>query len=613
MKRFLIAIRLIGIYIWVSITIMVMPYFRVFETSLYPFESVLHTMKSMVLNNDSSVVQYFAAQDVSYARFYTTIIYILYVLSPLFTLGISISFFEKKINTILYHLSSLFRRSVIFTEFNEKTIYLGEFIREKDRKAVIVYLKSGKDAIDYHIIKQMNALVFDGHIDQLRHSLSKNRSAYLLSNDELKNIKDVMSLIDIHRKKWLFNDVHLVYRGEAPKVILEPRYGKMNIHWIEEEMLLVEDLLVKSPLYEAVNDNDELNVMIIGLGKVGREVLKQVASQSFINLHTKVNITAMDLHANHVKAQIKHEAPLAFKGLTIDFFDVDVTTFAFNESIANMKHRPTYVVICLYQQQLSIETAIYLRRHYENRTKSDPVKIHVAIDNETTETLILKNLKETYNYIDDVRSFKIQSFGIYKENYKRYIYEDLRNRVLCYLTHGLYTYSEEELRKKSHEDIKELSSKLDMKNTRAFVTHLPTKLNLLHFTICFVDEIQTHFDQVLIQLSEAVEKHKENLAKLDGHRWNAFRKFDGFTPLPIEEIREDHYQIFMKKMHARIDLEDSKKLAIAIGYDEDFFIQKDIEAIRNIPIILKLYNEKIKSFDANAKYIMIKYVGEIIE
>ncbi|MDX9691828.1 MAG: hypothetical protein RBT45_05170, partial [Acholeplasmataceae bacterium] len=64
MKRFLIAIRLIGIYIWVSITIMVMPYFRVFETSLYPFESVLHTMKSMVLNNDSSVVQYFAAQDV---------------------------------------------------------------------------------------------------------------------------------------------------------------------------------------------------------------------------------------------------------------------------------------------------------------------------------------------------------------------------------------------------------------------------------------------------------------------------------------------------------------------------------------------------------------------
>jgi hypothetical protein len=376
----------------------------------------------------------------------------------------------------------------------------------------------------------------------------------------------------------------------------------MNIHWIEEEMLVVEDLLSKHPLYRAVNEKKELNVMIIGLGKVGKELLKQTCCQSVIAAAIKVRIMALDLHATKVKQQLEHDAPLIFEGLNIEFLDVDVESATFNQVLQETSFLPTYVAICLSQQQLSIETAIFLRRHYERPVQTDRVKIHVAIDNSTTKTLLLDNLHEFYYPGEVDRSFEIHSFGVYKENYQRYLLEESRMRLLCCLTHALYVHSAQDVAAMSVKKLEELS-KLDLKNTRAFVNHLPTKLFGLKFGISFVDALPANQAELEGELTKRIQSHLRPLVELDGRRWQAFRKADGHTPLDLSEVHGKYYSVIMKKQHARINLDDSRLLARAIHEPDDHFIKRDEAVIRSIPSLIRLYNAKIKAFDPNGQYL----------
>lgn len=629
-KRFLFTIRVIGVYVWVSLTIMVIPYFIVFETSFYLFEAVLHTMRSMLLNNDSTIANYFANRDVPYALSYTVLLYIFYVLAPIFTLLFSISLFEKYLNKVIYWLFRSFKDSIVFSEYNHKTLYLGELLRKKYRRKLIVYLTDESSDIDYGLIKKMKALVFDGKVHTLKHSMRKNRSAYLLSNNELNNIKDSMAIIHNAKDKLLYHDMYLVYRGEAPKLMFkfidDDVKKKLNIHWIEEERMVVEELLLKSPLYNALNNNT-LNLMIIGLGKIGEELLKQVIYYSNVRLDTTVHITAIDLYATKVKQKILHGAPLAFESVDIEFLDLDVTSYSFDEALEKLKHIPTYIVIALTQQQMSIETAIFLRRFYANFEKDKAIKIHVAIDNKTTKTLLLDNLKEATMLKEsdprrsEERVLAFETFGIYKENYRRYIDEEIHYKVLCYLTNAIYDIyirddkkdaktAIKDVEAMSEEDIAGMSNDLDIRNTRPFVIHLFTKLNAIGYTMCFEETLPEAGEIASTdkQLRDAIELNLEMLTALDGKRWQAFKKCAGYTPLKLDQVPEDAIEIPITKKHARINLDDTKtrELAKHIGKSENYFIERDQKTIKTIPDLIQLYNAKIKEFDENAKYIVVK-------
>lgn len=603
-KDLLFFIRATGVYVLLSITLLVLPYFKTISPTLYPLEALLYTMKSMLLNNDSTVAHYYADLDLPYAAFYTAVFYVFSVLSPLFTIGISLSLFEYRLKLLLYRISSIRRKSVIFNECNERTKYLGTFLRDQDKKMIIVYLSLNHRTVDNGFIKSIKAMVFEKNIHEIMHSTKQTRTAYLLSDNELNNIKDVMSLIEGIDQRVLFHDVHLTYHGETPKVILEAKYKEMHIHWLEEEMLVVEDLLSKHPLYRAVNTDKELNVMIVGLGKVGKELLKQTCHQSVIAADVKVRILALDLHATKVRDRLEHDAPLIFDRLNIEFFDVDVESSQFNRILKETSFRPTYLAICLAQQQLSIETAIYLRRHYERFEQTFRVQIHVAIDNPTTKTLLLDNLHEVYHHAKDDRGFEIQTFGIYKENYQRYLLDEPRMRLLCYLTHCLFRTSEQNVAKMSVKELKDLT-KLDLKNTRAFVNHLPTKLFGLGFGVSFVATLPANQDDLEQKLGNQIKKQLRNLVELDGRRWQAFRKADGYTPLELCDIHDDRYCVIMKKQHARINLDDSRRLARAIHQPDDFFVKQDEAAVRSILALIRLYNAKIKDIDPNGLYLRL--------
>ncbi len=623
-KSFLFTIRVIGVYVWVSLTIMVIPYFIVFETSFYLFEAVLHTMRSMLLNNDSTIANYFANRDVPYALSYTVLLYIFYVLAPIFTLLFSISLFEKYLNKVIYWLFRSFKDSIVFSEYNHKTLYLGELLRDKYPHKLIVYLTDESSDIDYGLIKKMKALVFDGKVHTLKHSMRKNRSAYLLSDNELNNIKDGMAIVPKAKKKSFYHDMYLVYRGEAPKLMFKfiDVKDKLNVHWIEEERMVVEELLLKSPLYNALNNNT-LNLMIVGLGNIGEELLKRVIYQSNVGLDTTVHITAIDLYATKVKQKILHGAPLAFESVDIEFLDLDVTSYSFDEALKKLKHIPTYIVIALTQQQMSIETAIFLRRFYAKIADDSTVKIHVAIDDTKTEDL-LNNLKEADNSEEldpnnkvAERVLEFETFGIYKENYKRYIGEEIHNKVLCYLTNAIYNEyikndkdvetAIKDIKAMSKDKIAGMSNDLDIKKTRPFVIHLATKLNAIGYEMKFNKTLPEAGEIASTdkQLRDDIESNLKMLTALDGKLWQAFKKCEGYTPLDLEETAPNKYEIPITKEHARINLFDTQELAERVGKPKNFFIDRDQKSIRTIPDLIQLYNDKIKEFDKNAKYIVI--------
>lgn len=604
-KSFIFSIRAIGAYVLLSITLLVIPYFQSEQSELYVFESILHTMKSMVLNNDSTVVTFFAHKQEGYAQVYSTVLYIFYVMSPLFTLGVSLSFFERRLNYLIYLWLSLFKSSIIFSEYNQKTEYFGEYLKDKRKRVMIVYLTKPSDQVNYAFLKKIKALSFYKNIDEIKHTHWHSREAYLLSKDEVHNINDAMSIINASIKGPLFRDIHLSYQGEAPKLVFTSITRGIHIHWIEEELLLTDELLQKSPLYKAINDQQELNVLIIGLGKVGKEVLRQICIMSSMSRHINTQIVACDLYASKIKKEMMLKAHDFYDDFKVSFLDVNVLDHSLNEMLKNLTFRPTYIVLSLVEQQMSIETAILLKRFYATEEKYALPKIHIAIDNEKTKIHLISQLKEKYYFDSTEQSYQLITFGHYKENYRRYIDEEKYINVLCRIKDDLLHHEEDYLLNQTYVDLLDRnherdSKNLDYKNTRSFLRHLPTKLFFLGFNMEFktfdyrLGDLKTYLNEqssLLDLLKERLNEHIEELIEMDGKRWNHFKRLDGYQPLDISDMTDHHYQLIMNKKHVLLGNDRMEDITKKMDKPLDYFKNIFVKDIKSIPSMIKIYHQ----------------------
>ena len=108
---------------------------RVFKTILI---SIYNTIAVFTANSDYSGLYDYTATitNPTLLNFYRVVSSILYVVAPVTTFGIVLSFFKNVKAGINYALS--FHKNVyIFSELNSKTILLAEDIREKEKRSTI--------------------------------------------------------------------------------------------------------------------------------------------------------------------------------------------------------------------------------------------------------------------------------------------------------------------------------------------------------------------------------------------------------------------------------------------------------------------------------------------
>ena len=377
-------VRILGVCVFLMLMSGIYPYYagESYALGMTLFES----MCAMLLNaNPGEILAGFDAYQVSYIQSYKSVLLIILIIAPLFTVGITLSFFSDKFNRIVYRIRSEFKDTYLFSAINERTLCLAEDIACSHKKAVIVFVLqiSEEDISAEYLarINDMNACIINDDIVKLQHSLRKKRNYYLMSTDNGENLDAGLRLYQKYNgsptdkvNMWLYT------KSELAEVIFDQLYETFNVRLINEEGLIAKALVTEHPLYEGVKDG-KLSVLLVGGGHIGLEILRNVAMCSCLGEGMESQIHVVDLYGEKSRATFEKTSPGLAEHFNIQFHSADIKTDSFTQLLAGIQ--PTYIIFALGNENMNMETALYVRRYYGIETNLP--RIYVLADHKSLE------------------------------------------------------------------------------------------------------------------------------------------------------------------------------------------------------------------------------------
>lgn len=585
-------VRILGAGVFLMMVVLIYPSYAIQGEKFALGLALVQSMCAMLLNADATeILAGFDGYSAGFVGFYKPAILALMIIAPLFTVGITLSFFSEKFARALYRVRSAFHASYLFSEINERTLCVAEDIASKNKKAVIVFaIKTDKDKIDAGAIERIKKIgtIINEDIVDIAHSLKRERNYYLLSSDGSANLDAGLRLYHKYNDKQTGNvNMWLYTKDEISEVIFDHLYETFNVRLINEESLIARKLVTDYPLYNAVSGG-KLSVLLVGGGKIGLEILRQVTACSCLGDNIDVELNVIDISAEKAKAMFEKTSPSLAKRWKINFISADISTVNFTNKLLSIK--PTYIVISLGNQNRNLETALYIRRTYG--IKDGMPQIHALVDHRRIEQQIIPNLSVTYWEYDKenigytsepVCSFEIKPFGSYEETYS-----DLRigaSYLDCLAV--------------AHNAAYRGISQIDQR-------HTPARLTDLYNQVIFFKDYSDGFavsvsyklhlmglelvDDGMGDLSLLEARLPQNLKLLREHenkRHEAFMRGGGWTDMPLSEVNDGLISDKLGKRNARLDNTHIKELSQMTGRDFD---KEDESALLKLPVIIKLAN-----------------------
>ena len=262
--------------------------FLVFKTILI---SIYNTIAVFTANSDyTSIYEYtLTIENATLLNFYRVISSMLYVIAPITTFGLVLSFFKNVKARINYALS--FNKNVyIFSELNSKTILLAEDIRKEEPRSTIVFtsvseeLKEKDDEL-YDRADVMKCILFKSDLTVLKfkhHRSNKNIRVFIMNENE----DDAVTLYDYIFKELIDNENAAIYfkSGSAQGKLAINRTNiphKVKVFRVNYDTLFIYNYLHDRgfELFDTAKYDEKLgkkviSVVIFGVGRYGTQLLK---------------------------------------------------------------------------------------------------------------------------------------------------------------------------------------------------------------------------------------------------------------------------------------------------------------------------------------------------
>lgn len=578
--------------------------FLMLVSALYPYHAMrrspyamgltlFESMCAMLLSSKpEEILTGLNGYNVSFLDVYKGVLLCLLIIAPLFTVGITLSFFSEKFAKLAYRFRSAFRDSYLFSAVNERTLCIAEDVAQTEPKALIVFaLRSGAEDISLEWlgrIKAVNGIILQEDVVEIKHSLTHKRNYYLLSVNGGENLDAGLRMY----KKYngvSFDQINMwIYsKDEVAEIIFDHLYETFNVRLINEEGLIAKQLLSEYPLYDAIQEG-KLSVLIVGGGNVGLEILRLTTTCACFGDDVKTEIHVVDIDGEKARAVFEKTSPRLAESWGIQFHTADVKTVSFTEVLKSIQ--PTYVAVALGNEALDMETAVYIRRFYG--LKGGLPKLHALVDHSRIEEQILPNLcvtdwsydKETRKYKSKfLCSFEIQPFGSYEDTYSNLRiaarYQDCLAVAVCAQYRGIKALDEEntpELLTALYNQVtyyKEFSD--------SYALTVPYKLYMMDMEL--VDDGEGD----LVYLDENLEKYHDLLRLNENRRYESFMRGHGWTQMLPEEVTDRTMGDKLRKRNARIENTYMEELSKITGRDLE---SEDRASIMNLPIIIRLAN-----------------------
>ena len=584
-------VRVLGVCVFLMLMSGIYPYYH--EETYAIGLTLVESMCAMLLNsNPGEILAGFNGFDVAYIGVYKTALLVLLIIAPLFTVGITLSFFSEKFVRLIYRIRSEFRDTYLFSAINERTLCISEDVAETDRKVVIAFaLRISEDDIDAESlarIKKIGAYLINDDITQIKHSLRHTRNYYLLDTNDSENLEAGLRIYQRYNKErtdkvnmWLYT------KNEISEVIFDHLYETFNVRLINEEGLIARTLATNYPVFDAVKDG-RLSILIVGGGHIGLEILRTMTMCSCLGEEITVDINVIDLNGDKSRDIFEKSSPSLAEKWNVKFHSADVKSASLSKALDGID--PTYIVICLGNETLNMETALYIRRKY-GIADGFP-RIHALIDYKRIEEEISPNLcVSDWKYNTEHRkfestpicSFEIKTFGSYEDTYKGLrigaSYRDCLAVAVNAANRGVTAVDSQN----NAEWLTDLYNQVGFYKdySDAFAVSVPYKLWMLGL------ELAEDGEGDVSALENVLEANMDMLRKNENKRYEAFMRSKGWTQLLPCEVQNGRMGNKLQKKHARIDPQYTKELEEMTGRD---FSKEDVRSIMNLPTVIRLAN-----------------------
>ena len=346
---------------------------------------------------------------------YQAWISIIYVVAPMFTIGVVLSLF-KNVSANLKYLRVYFKDVYVFSELNDKSIVLASDIKSKHKKAAIVFTDVFEDNEEkiYELIEQarnLGAICFKKDIlvvNFRKHAESKSISFFAIGSNETENLNQSLKLIENYRNR---DNTHIYIfstKIESELLLTAIDKGKVKVRRINEVQSLVNRILYErgsiifDSAREDTNGDKRISAVVVGMGNHGTEMVKaltwygqmdgyrleinafdkdELAEEKFVALAPE--LMSSDYNGVDVEGEAQYQ-------ITIHP-DVDVQTITFADKISKITNA-SYVFVALGNDDMNINTAVNLRMYFER------IKIHPVIQAVVYNSQQRKALEGIANY-----------------------------------------------------------------------------------------------------------------------------------------------------------------------------------------------------------------------
>ena len=389
--------------------------------------SAQNALQMFTLNGGfDNINAFFSSGEVNrtLATIYTVYATFILIGAPMLTAGFVLSFFKDA--TALLRYSLLPGREIYaFSKLNARSLALAEDILKDGRRGKIIVFTDvfeQNEEQDFELVlqaKRLGALCFKKDITELglRYARKNSlRKLYLIGEDEDENIRQALTLIDRHRDTKYDTPLMQLYvfsnNIESEALLNSADNGNMKVRRINENRSLALQELKSHPIFEnaiEAGGKKKLNIVILGLGGYGAELLKSICwcgqmPEYTLEIHAfdkedgeeKIRLHAPDL-IKHNGSNKEHEAQYH-----IHFHDgTDVKSTHFFEEISKIQGI-TSVYVALGDDELNIETAMHVRtalgRIYPSNGSDLPPIYAIVYSASKTDTVAhsngLKNMND---------------------------------------------------------------------------------------------------------------------------------------------------------------------------------------------------------------------------
>lgn len=526
-----------------SLGILVFPLLDFKDNSIKLTNAIYYALKSITLNEDINVLSKINLHSV-FGCIYFIWINVFLIALPFFTVSTLIAFIGELFTN--YKFRKLKNKNLyFFSEMNEKSIMIAKCYVNSNNVVIFTNVENNK----WNKSDGFKSIKLSEKINEVNLNNYNNITVYLISKNEEQNLNDALEIMEKYKNEKI--KVYVINNTEEAPIILDSANREIikklkendnkeyvNVEIVNEAERAIFNLLDKKPLYAGTIDNT-ISLLIIGLGQVGKEFLKD-ALWCGMMIGYRFKALVIDIKADEIKKNIEIETPELLNNYNITFVNADIKSPDAIEAIKQVNDI-NYILVSMETDNKNLDTAIDLRRLFIKDYERKPI-INIWIQNEYKKQQVNKLINENQTAYD------INSFGSVKDMYFDNKIVDSDIEKIGEKIHKAYGGNPADY----------YLNEYNKRSSRASGLHVKYKLYSI-----LRENYSNNLNENLKMFREIyTEELEEVLAKNEHDRWNAYMRTIGYTKATIDDVKryypilKDHKDYLGRRHPALVPFEE---------------------------------------------------------